>query len=198
MGSIPIFSTMTFQTEDYETIKQEEGPQAERLAAFLIDTYHPKSVIDIGCATGLYLKHFIPPITDKVTGVELESIDSSQLDIHPDDFYTVDITKINLSYHFQKHDLAICLEVMEHIEEEEARIGLENLCRTSDRIIFSAAIPGQGGNGHINCQPKEYWLKAFAGLGFYYSPDETDKLINYMRNGYHMGWFTQNAMVMKN
>lgn len=185
-----------FTSEEFKRIQDEERPQAERLAKYVISTYEPKYVVDVGCATGLYLKPFYEAGINAF-GLELEKIPPEITDI-PARY----IFEINLSQPIPLvpycNDLAFCLEVLEHIEAEEALVALDNLTKMARRIIFSAAIPGQGGHGHINCQPKEYWLKAFANRGFFYSPSETDNLIEYMKSGYHMGWFTQNAMVMKN
>jgi hypothetical protein len=65
----------------------------------------------------------------------------------------------------------------------------------TDKVIFSAAHPGQGGSGHINCQPKEYWRKRFANNYFEYNEDETRRFVQFMESGYHMGWLSMNCMI---
>ena len=63
---------------------------------------------------------------------------------------------------FKKYDMAMSLEVAEHLPEESADGFVKGLCMSSDIVLFSAAHPGQGGDGHINEQPKEYWIEKFA------------------------------------
>lgn len=61
----------------------------------------------------------------------------------------------------RKYDIAISVEVAEHIDNKYAKIFIGNLCRHSDVILFSAALPNQGGTGHINEQPCSYWKQIF-------------------------------------
>ena len=62
---------------------------------------------------------------------------------------------------------------------------------------WSAAHPGQGGVDHINCQPKEYWQKLIESNGLVRDETMEQQMIEYISNGYHMGWFVQNAMIFK-
>jgi hypothetical protein len=64
-------------------------------------------------------------------------------------------------------------------------------------LIFTAAQPGQGGVGHINCRKKEYWLNKFVAKGLIYHPGLTDDLIAFEKKGIHMGWFIRNVMIFK-
>jgi len=65
-----------------------------------------------------------------------------------------------------KLDLALCLEVAEHLPEHVAKALVKLLCVYSDTILFGAAIPNQGGTGHINEQWQTYWEKLFNENGF--------------------------------
>ena len=86
--------------------------------------------------------------------------------------------------------------MLEYIEDVHWKPVLENITNNSDKVIFSAAVPGQGGIGHINCRPKIDWIKRFHQLGWVVDLDATNHLLSYMRQGYHMGWFVNNAMVL--
>ncbi len=95
-------------------------------------------------------------------------------------------------------DLVLSLEVGEHIPEEDAEHYIRFIISTGAKVVyFSAARLGQGGVGHINCQPKNYWSRKFAQHDFYLDPEETHEWVEYMRRGYHMGWLTQNGMVFR-
>lgn len=179
----------------YDTIEAEETPQAQRLAVYLLDEWDFETIADVGCGTGLYLKPF-HDAGKIVKGFELsqEAVDRA---VAPN-VYQWDITQTPIRLHCESpFDLTLCLEVFEHIDAQDMPMALDNLTWTSDMIIFSAAIPGQGGDGHINLQPKDYWRGAFAVFGFYEDEIDTEWLVDSMRQGYHMGWFTQNVMVMR-
>jgi hypothetical protein len=64
-------------------------------------------------------------------------------------------------------DLTFCLEVGEHVPEIESQALIQQLCRITDGpIVWSAAIPGQQGHGHVNCQWPAYWHALFAYYGW--------------------------------
>ena len=65
-----------------------------------------------------------------------------------------------------KYDLAISIEVAEHINEEYSNLFIDNLCSAADVVLFSAAIPYQSGDGHVNCQWPSYWQQKFNQRGF--------------------------------
>ena len=65
------------------------------------------------------------------------------------------------------------------------------------KIYFSAAHVGQGGSGHINCQPKQYWIDLFSFHGYEVDDEATKKFIDYLLEGYHMGWLVMNVVVFK-
>ena len=94
-------------------------------------------------------------------------------------------------------DITLCLEVMEHIPENLSGSVLDNLVRIAPKLVFSAAQPGAGGVGHINCQPKEFWRKEIEKRGFDYCPGETDFIIKRMGQPGVMGWLLNNIMVFR-
>ena len=65
-----------------------------------------------------------------------------------------------------KADLVLCLEVAEHLEPEFADTLIETLVKLGEHILFSAAIPGQGGVNHHNEQWQSYWQEKFATHGY--------------------------------
>ena len=125
----------------------------------------PNSIIDFGCGTGTWLaaaKAINRNI--EVVGVDGDYVNRDMLMIDESSFIPFDLTKfIDLG---RKFDLAISLEVAEHIDEEYADNFIDNICRHSDKILFSAAHVGQGGDGHVNEQPIEYWIDKFSSRGY--------------------------------
>jgi SAM-dependent methyltransferase len=118
-------------------------------------------VADIGCGTGTFLKIFKSNGVTDVIGVDGSWVDRKLLQNNIDeaDFYECDFEK---GFILQKrYDISICLEVAEHISPEKASGFINDLCKTSDIIIFSAAIPFQGGQNHLNEQWIDYWQSLF-------------------------------------
>lgn len=119
----------------------------------------------MGCGTGSWLKVFKEGhgIHD-ILGIDGANVKASQLLIPAGHFFEHDLrNQFDLS---RKFDLVICLEVAEHLIESSASTLVESLCRHGENIIFSAAIPGQGGQNHLNEQWPDFWQQKFAHHGY--------------------------------
>jgi len=88
----------------------------------------------------------------------------SDLQITPDEFKATDISKGFLLE--RQYDLALCLEVGEHIAKKNSPLLVDSLAKAADVILFSAALPGQGGNHHVNEQWPEFWQRLFLNKDF--------------------------------
>ena len=127
----------------------------------IIKLLEPKSVVDVGCGVGTFLKAFKHHGVNDVYGVDGEWVDRDLLHkyISEDEFNACNLEeKIVLK---KKYDLAISLEVAEHLSEKSAKIFVESLVSAGKVILFSAAIPLQGGQNHINEQYLSYWESLF-------------------------------------
>ena len=97
-------------------------------------------------------------------------------------------------------EVVTCYEVLEHIDPmyaDQEVDALYNAIESGGTLVFTAAQPGQGGVGHINCRNRDYWLKKFIDKGLIYLPGLTNELIDFERQGIHMGWFVRNVMIFK-
>lgn len=132
---------------------------AQSVLPLISELLRPKSVVDVGCGTGAWLKVFQELGVEEILGIEGEYIKKQK----------TYIPKANFLYHNLEEDLkidrrfelAISLEVGEHISERAAPTLVNVLCRLSDIIMFSAAVTGQEGTMHINEQFPEYWASLF-------------------------------------
>lgn len=129
------------------------------IAKIVYDILQPKSIVDVGCGIGNWLNEF------QILGVnDYLGIDGTHLNKK---LFLLDTNKLKLvdleqNYSIdRKFDLAVSLEVAEHLSENSADLFIENLCNLSNTILFSAAIPGQGGQNHINEKPVSYWKQKF-------------------------------------
>jgi hypothetical protein len=87
------------------------------------------------------------------------------------------------------------MEVAEHIEPAlEDQVVAKVVSAVNKTLIWTAAAIGQGGIGHVNCKNKEDWSEKITKAGLVRNFQREKQLIDDMRNGYHMGWFTNNLL----
>lgn len=132
---------------------------AHAIVPVLVEMFHPQSVIDVGCGEGWFLKEFASLNIKRLVGIE-PNVDAIAAGEHVTSDLDVGLFLGEL------FDLCLCLEVAEHLAPESADALVDTLCSLSDRIVFSAAIPKQGGNGHLNEQWPSYWISKFAKRGW--------------------------------
>lgn len=121
-----------------------------------------RTVIDVGCGEGWWAQAFTEH------GCEVIGIDGAYVNGSPlgDRFIPHDLSVALPAHLAGRFDLAVCLEVAEHLPPSRAGSFVADLCALAPIVLFSAAIPGQGGVGHINEQPLMYWRDLFSTCGY--------------------------------
>ncbi|GIV38767.1 MAG: hypothetical protein KatS3mg033_0567 [Thermonema sp.] len=139
---------------------------AEVILPIVFQEIKPKSVLDVGCGNGSWLKVCEKLGVENYLGLDGEHLSPNDLLIPYEKFKEQDLRQ---PFDLQnKYDLVLCLEVAEHLPEQAADGLVQSLTTHGDIILFSAAIPYQGGFMHINEQYPSYWQKKFESYGFYF------------------------------
>ena len=172
-----------------------EADSASRFVDVVLKYYSPGSIADIGCGAGIYLKEFGKRGIKRLLGIDGSPAAGEEFLLDKKRLIIFDLAE---KYEFKKkYDLCLCLEVAEHLGEEDADTLVETLATASDNIIFTAAIPGQGPRsiGHINEQPHEYWIEKFKQKGFSYLESRTEEMRKEMKEKMVVWWIVNNLMV---
>jgi SAM-dependent methyltransferase len=148
------------------------------------------SVIDVGCGLGGWLRAFAENGVPLLRGIDGSYVNTSNLYVPPECFTAVDLTKpIPTNEHF---DLAVCLEVAEHLPSQFSAQLVRGLTELAPVVLFSAAMPGQGGIGHVNEQWPEYWRDLFKERAF----RMLDPIRPLIREDCRVEWWYRQNLVM--
>lgn len=149
----------------YVHIEAEHNTRASSIVVpELIKLYSPKSVADVGCGLATWLKVFQDSGVTDITGFDGAHLDLSKVVVDKSRIVIKDLEKEIVSD--RTFDLVISLEVAEHISGKNAETFVKSLCNLGQTIVFSAAVPCQGGQNHLNEQWPDYWQNLFAKHGY--------------------------------
>jgi SAM-dependent methyltransferase len=132
---------------------------AEAVVPLIIELLHPRSVVDVGCGSGEWVRVLEEHDIEDVLG-----IDGPYVERRPQRFMAHDLaTPLRLDRTF---DVATSLEVGEHLPADAAETLVDSLCGLAPAIVYGAAIPHQGGTGHLNERWQSWWAELFRGRGY--------------------------------
>lgn len=133
---------------------------AKEIVPFLKSITQCRSVIDVGCGVGTWLSVFQQSGIVDFQGIDGTYVNPDDLVIPRDRFSAADLTKPPQIH--RQFDLAICLEVAEHLPSSSDKALIDFLTGLSPVVAFSASVPFQNGTGHINERWLEHWIEQFA------------------------------------
>lgn len=158
----------------YDSFCGEDYSNAEIWTAFfgniadkIIELFSPRTVLDAGCANG-YLVSALRQRGVEAWGLDISSyaIESAPEEIKP--YLCVQSMTDPLPDHFpQRYDVAVTIEVLEHMFPEDGTKAIKRLCQYSDTVIFSSTPDDIDNRTHVNVQQAEYWAKEFSKHSFY-------------------------------
>ena len=174
----------------YDGFRGGSRKSAEVIVPLIVDWVAPLSVVDLGCGMGDWLSVFKEAGVRDVVGVDGDHVQRDHLSISPQEFSPHDFT---VPYSGERHyDLAVSLEVAEHLPAESARPLIGSLTDLAPVVLFSAAIPNQPGEHHVNCQWPAYWAELFAERGYVVIDALRFRLWNDSRVDW---WYRQNIII---
>lgn len=163
---------------------------AQAIVPIAMDLIAPASVVDVGCGVGTWAHAFAEHGVSDVYGIDGDYVERDSLLIDPSRFEAADLTQgIDCEREF---DLAVSLEVGEHLAPECSERFVRDLTRLAPAVLFSAAIPWQGGSAHVNERWQDDWAAMFEAEG-YVAIDAirprvwTDPTVEF--------WYAQNAIL---
>lgn len=175
----------------FEELESNSYRSAKKILPLVNQVIHPKSVIDVGCGTGEWLNVWQNDLNvNDITGVEGDYVGKDMFKI---DFSNIKVHDLKLPYvDPKKYDLVMSLEVGEHLPQQLAEQFVKTLVGLGNVVLFSAALPGQGGTYHINEQYPEFWAAIFKKFNFLPVDYLREKIWNMDGIEY---WYKQNSMI---
>lgn len=171
----------------------QTGYSAKSILPNIINLFDVGSTLEVGCGNGHWTQVAIDAGVEDHFAVDGPWTDPKQLLFDSSHFRVA-----NLEDGFavsRRYDLAICLEVAEHVSAASSGKLVNSLVAASDIILFGAAVKYQGGHGHINEQRQSYWRDLFEQCG--YQPFDLVRPKVWNNSGVHY-WYRQNAFVYIN
>jgi cyclopropane fatty-acyl-phospholipid synthase-like methyltransferase len=190
MGHDGVYNQQYYQN----TVETPAVQSATVICNSIIARFKPKNLIDVGCGTGALMEAF------QNNGVKASGLEYSDAALAFCRQRNLDVTKFNLeTNNFENeeyYDVAVSMEVAEHLPKKIADQYVGLLAKLSNVVVFTAATPGQGGQDHVNEQPPAYWIKKFAGQGFCHDSNQTEAWKKeWQSSGSVTKWYYDNLLV---
>jgi SAM-dependent methyltransferase len=177
-----------YSAEFFESKLEGAQQSANAVVPIVLELVNVSSVVDVGCGRGVWLAAFRDHGVVKFQGVDGIEPDLFLLDKK----YLQSRNLETLENLDDKYDLAVCLEVAEHLPRDRADQLVRALTDAAPVVLFSAAVPGQGGLCHLNEQWPDYWEKLFANRGF----NLVDLIRPLIRDDRCIDWWYRQNIVM--
>lgn len=190
-----LLSGDTIYGEEYYTRMDRESAieDAREFHAIVLERFDIDQVIEFGCGTGRLL---YPYFED---GASVKGIDQSRYAIQESELPKDCLEQHDLREYYktdQKYDLALCIELLEHLPESAADTIVATISDAADLAVVTAASPDQGGTHHVNEQPKKYWINKFESQGLEFKPELTEEIQSRFRPT-DLTWIPENLLVFE-
>lgn len=179
-----------YSSEFYELQQWGSLTSADIIVPHVLAMFSVSSVADVGCGVGGWLQVFERNGIKDYLGVDGDYVPREMLKIPSDKYLAADLKAIRSLG--RKFDLVCSVEVAEHLPAECAQQLVVLLSQTAPIVLFSAALPGQGGTAHLNEQWPTYWASLFAAQGYV----AVDCIRPFVYGNEHVEWwYRQNLLI---
>lgn len=160
----PAVMKQPYSDRFYRKYQAGSRRSAEETIPILLNSYRPESVVDVGCGVGTWAAEFSLHGVRDIVGIDGDYVDRTLLHIPSERFVAKDLKQPLVMD--RTFDLVVSLEVAEHLPSSCAQTFVQSLTSLGSVVLFSAAIPFQGGTQHLNEQWQDYWAILFKEHGF--------------------------------
>lgn len=174
----------------FEAQQTGSAQSADVVVPLFLALFPVRSVVDVGCGVGGWLARFAAAGVEDHLGVDGAYVPRHLLRVDQSRFREADLTQ-SLTFG-RRFEAAVCLEVAEHLPAAAGEVLVRTLTDAAPVILFSAAVPFQGGTDHLNEQWPSYWAERFAAQGFV-AVDAIRPAIQWDRRVEF--WYRQNTLV---
>lgn len=176
-----------YTNEFYDAQEHIARRSAQTVVPIIYELFTPERVLDVGCGRGWWGQEFAAYGDCAVIGIDGDYVPEPVIPFVAHDLRT----PLPPEFHASA-DVTVCMEVAEHLDDGHADRFINDLCATSPVVVFSAAVPGQGGHGHVNEQWPSYWAARFHHNNYRVSAGLRWRLWNDPQVGW---WYAQNILV---
>jgi SAM-dependent methyltransferase len=157
---------MTSYTDEFYDMHLMQSLDSARIVlGYLFSFWKPASIVDVGCGRGTWLKAAHELGCERLTGLD-GHWNSAEKMVLPNILFQPADLNLSLNLSGDRFDLAMSLEVAEHLTPHYSENFVETLTSAADAVLFSAAYTGQPGDDHINTRPHSFWAELFLNRGY--------------------------------
>ncbi|HEY4099437.1 MAG TPA: methyltransferase domain-containing protein [Gemmatimonadales bacterium] len=187
-----VYGSSYFAAVDSDAVTSA-GPMADGIARLC----SPQRCVDVGCGTGAFLAALRDRHQVEVRGFEYGDVARQYCRSRALEVLPLDLSDAPLAIPPESVDLVTSFEVAEHLPARLADRFVETLTSARKTVVMSAAVPGQGGTGHVNEQPREYWIERMQQHRFRYDSEASRQLSEWWRADGATWWYWQNVAVYR-
>jgi SAM-dependent methyltransferase len=178
----------------FEALDRQARISAPAIAESIVEDFSPACVLDVGCGTGALLMEL------RARGVMADGLEYSEAALSLCESRGLTVRRLDLEQTIPRdlgcgYDVVVSMEVAEHLPAKIADRFVALLARSERTVVFTAAVPGQGGSDHVNEQPHAYWIAKFADHGFRHDGERSERWRVRWRDRTVSWYYTQNVMI---
>jgi SAM-dependent methyltransferase len=184
-----------YDDEYFKFVDRTTKQSADVIANTIMERFHPASVLDVGCGTGVILESF------RSRGVRVRGLEYAEAALAYCRDRQLDVVKFDIASEsktgIEQVDLVVSMEVGQQLRESDADCYVDLLCQAASVVIFSSESPGWGDKYPRNEQPHQYWIEKFGQRGYSFDKPTSLHWRNEWKRLDTAPWFSRNVMIFQ-